>query len=182
MNAKITSDLSRAGPHLGHRNANPPTDLRKFSAVRRNLNEGGRYLAKDVCHHLGSAPLQARTLLDKGCVTGPTVVEKLRTVRRNEDQCVVRPVDQPLSATRGNNGLTGSLMPACAVKAVGMAGLKRTGPARFDGEEARGGIVNKKYREGEVLVIRYAGPHGGPGVRNVLAHGAVTREGCHAEI
>jgi dihydroxy-acid dehydratase len=105
-------------------------------------------------------------------------------MKRDGDQCVVHPVDQPLSATRGIAGFESNSTRALAlVQVAGMAGLKFTGPARFDGEQACGlAVKNKEYREGEVLVIRYAGPQGGPGMRDILAHGALTRKACHAAI
>jgi len=84
----------------------------------------------------------------------------------------VRPADNPLLATGGVVGLKGNLAPEGAiVKVAGMSELKFTGPARcFDGEEACFEAVKKrKYREGEVLVIRYEGPRGGPGMREMLA-------------
>ena len=148
-----------------------------------NLKPLGRYLAKDVCELL-HVPRPVRTLLDCGCVTGQTVVEDLKGIKRNRDQSVVRPVDQPLSATRGIVGFESNLAPVEAVaKVAGLADLKSTDPARFDGEQARGGIVkNKKYREGKVLVIRYAGRQGGPGMRGILPHGAVRQKACHAEV
>jgi dihydroxy-acid dehydratase len=148
-----------------------------------DLKPLGRYLAKHVCQTL-HVSLPARTLLERGCVTGPTVAENLPGIERNGDQCVVRPADQPLSATRGIVGFKSNRAPAHAVvKVAGMAGLKVTGSARFDGEEARGWTVkNKEYREGEVLVIRYAGPQGGPGMRDILAHGAPARKAYHATI
>jgi dihydroxy-acid dehydratase len=93
-------------------------------------------------------------------------------VKWNKDQDVVRPADQPLSATGGVVGLKGNLAPEGAiVKVAGMADLKFTGPARcFDGEEACFEAVKKKtYKEGDVLVIRYEGPKGGPGMREMLA-------------
>jgi dihydroxy-acid dehydratase len=85
---------------------------------------------------------------------------------------VVRLADQPLSATSGVVGLKGNLAPQrAAVKVAGMADLKFTGSARcFDGEDARfEAVKNKKYREGELLVIRHQGPQGGPGMRERLA-------------
>jgi dihydroxy-acid dehydratase len=120
-----------------------------------------------------------RTLLDHGylhgdciTVTGRTIAENLKRVKWNKDQDVVHPADKPLSATGGVVGLRGNLAPEGAiVKVAGMADLKFTGPARcFDGEEACfDAVKNKKYREGEVLVIRYEGPQGGPGMREMLA-------------
>jgi len=143
-----------------------------------DLKPAGRYVAKDM-FEAGGVPLLMRTLLDHGylhgdclTVTGRTVAENLRQVKWNEDQSVVHPADQPLSVTGGVVGLRGNLAPEGAiVKVAGMADLKFTGPARcFDGEEACfEAVKNKKYREGEVLVIRYEGPQGGPGMREMLA-------------
>jgi dihydroxy-acid dehydratase len=85
---------------------------------------------------------------------------------------VVHPADKPLSATGGVVGLKGNLAPEGAiVKVAGMADLKFSGPARcFDGEEACfEAVKKKKYKEGDVLVIRYEGPKGGPGMREMLA-------------
>src|SRR5207247_9184668 len=85
---------------------------------------------------------------------------------------LVRPADQRLSATGGVVGLKGNLAPQGAiVKVAGMADLRFTGPARcFDGEEACfDAVKKKKYKEGDVLVIRYEGPKGGPGMREMLA-------------
>src|SRR5207249_8744214 len=143
-----------------------------------DLKPSGRYVAKDM-FEAGGVPLLMRTLLDHGylhgeclTVTGRTVAENLKKVKWNRDQDVVHPADKPLSATGGVVGLTGNLAPDGAiVKVGGMAGLKFTGPARcFDGEEACfEAVKKKKYREGDVLVIRYEGPKGGPGMREMLA-------------
>jgi dihydroxy-acid dehydratase len=120
-----------------------------------------------------------KTLLDHGylhgdciTVTGRTVAENMRSVKWNPDQDVVRPADRPLSPTGGVVGLKGNLAPEGAiVKVAGMAGLKFSGPARcFDREEdAFEAVRSRSYREGEVLVIRYEGPKGGPGMREMLA-------------
>jgi dihydroxy-acid dehydratase len=143
-----------------------------------DLKPGGRYVAKDL-FEAGGVPLLMKTLLDHGflhgdcvTVTGRTVSENLKRVTWNSDQDVVLPADKPLSPTGGVVGLKGNLAPAGAiVKVAGMASLKFTGPARcFDGEEACfEAVKNKKYREGDVLVIRYEGPKGGPGMREMLA-------------
>jgi len=143
-----------------------------------DLKPGGRYVAKDL-FEAGGVPLLMKTLLDHGflhgdcvTVTGRTVAENMKRVTWNSDQDVVRPADNPLSATGGVVGLKGNLAPAGAiVKVAGMANLKFTGPARcFDGEEACfEAVKNKTYREGDVLVIRYEGPRGGPGMREMLA-------------
>jgi len=120
-----------------------------------------------------------KTLLDNGflhgdcmTVTGRTIAENLRSVKWNSGQDVVRPADKPLSPTGGVVGLKGNLAPEGAiVKVANMSSLKFTGPARcFDREEdAFEAVKNRGYREGEVLVIRYEGPRGGPGMREMLA-------------
>jgi dihydroxy-acid dehydratase len=96
----------------------------------------------------------------------------LRRVKWNKDQDVIYPANRPLLPTGGVVGLKGNLAPEGAiVKVAGMSELKFSGPARcFDGEEACFQAVTKrKYREGDVLVIRYEGPKGGPGMREMLA-------------
>src|SRR5262249_58267996 len=101
-------------------------------------------------------------------VAGRGVAETHKRVRGNKAEEVVPPADKPLSATGGVVGLRGNLAPEGAIaKVAGMADLKFTGPARcFDGEEACfEAVKKKKYREGDVLVIRYEGPKGGPGMR-----------------
>jgi dihydroxy-acid dehydratase len=143
-----------------------------------DLKPGGRYVAKDL-FEAGGVPLLMKTLLDHGflhgecmTVTGRTVAENMKRVAWNPDQDVVRPADRPLLATGGVVGLSGNLAPEGAiVKVAGMENLKFTGPARcFDGEEACfQAVKDRKYKEGEVLVIRYEGPRGGPGMREMLA-------------
>src|SRR6202043_3256478 len=142
-----------------------------------DLKPAGRYVAKDL-FEAGGVPLLMKTLLDHGflhgeCVTvsGRTIAENLKRVKWNKDQDVVRPANKPLSETGGVVGLKGNLAPDGAiVKVAGMSSLKFTGPARcFDCEETCFEAVRKKkYREGEVLVIRYEGPKGGPGMREML--------------
>src|SRR6187455_2487570 len=143
-----------------------------------DLKPSGRYVAKDL-FEAGGVPLLMKTLLDHGylhgeclTVTGRTIAENLKNVKWNPDQDVVRPADKPLLPTGGVVGLKGNLAPDGAiVKVAGMADLKFTGPARcFDGEEACfDAVKKKKYKEGDVLVIRYEGPKGGPGMREMLA-------------
>ena len=90
----------------------------------------------------------------------------------NPDQDVVRPANKPLTKTGGVVGLKGNLAPEGAiVKVAGMEELKFSGPARcFDGEEdCFAAVKARKYKEGDVLVIRYEGPKGGPGMREMLA-------------
>ena len=143
-----------------------------------DLKPGGRYVAKDM-FEAGGIPLLMKTLLDHGflhgdclTVTGATVAENMAKVKWNPDQDVVRPADQPITRTGGVVGLKGNLAPEGAiVKVAGMKNLKFTGPARcFDSEEACfEAVTNRQYKEGEVLVIRYEGPRGGPGMREMLS-------------
>jgi dihydroxy-acid dehydratase len=142
-----------------------------------DLKPGGKYVAKDL-FEVGGIPLIMKTLLDHGflhgdcmTVTGRTIAENLRQVKWNDEQDVVRPANKPLLKTGGVVGLKGNLAPEGAiVKVAGMEKQSFSGPARcFDGEEACfEAVKNKKYKEGEVLVIRYEGPKGGPGMREML--------------
>ncbi|MGY6644589.1 MAG: dihydroxy-acid dehydratase [Salinarimonas sp.] len=145
-----------------------------------DLKPGGRYVAKDM-FEAGGIPLLMKTLLDQGflhgdclTVTGRTIAENMESVKWNPDQDVVRPADKPITKTGGVVGLKGNLATDGAiVKVAGMPADKQTfkGPARcFDGEEACfEAVKNKQYEEGEVLVIRYEGPKGGPGMREMLS-------------
>ena len=147
-----------------------------------DLKPGGRYVAKDM-FEAGGVPLLMKTLLDHGylhgdcmTVTGRTIAENLKKVKWNPDQDVVHPADKPLLPTGGVVGLRGNLAPDGAiVKVVGLPSNKFTGVARcFDGEEAcYAAVKNRRYKEGDVLVIRYEGPKGGPGMREMLATTAV---------
>ena len=143
-----------------------------------DLKPGGRYVAKDM-FEAGGIPLLMKTLLDHGylhgdclTVTGRTLAENMEHVAWNDEQDVVRPADKPITATGGVVGLKGNLAPDGAiVKVAGMSNLKFSGPARcFDSEEeCFEAVTNRSYEEGEVLVIRYEGPKGGPGMREMLA-------------
>ncbi len=143
-----------------------------------DLKPGGKYVAKDM-FEVGGIPLLMKTLLDHGylhgdclTVTGRTIAENLEKVRWNPEQDVVYPADKPITRTGGVVGLKGNLAPDGAiVKVAGLKTLKFTGPARcFDNEEACFEAVSKRdYKDGEVLVIRYEGPKGGPGMREMLA-------------
>ncbi|MER8845960.1 MULTISPECIES: dihydroxy-acid dehydratase [Mesorhizobium] len=143
-----------------------------------DLKPGGKYVAKDM-FEAGGIPLLMKTLLDHGylhgdclTVTGRTLAENMEHVVWNEHQDVVRPADRPITQTGGVVGLRGNLAPEGAiVKVAGMAELKFCGPARcFDSEEeCFEAVTHRNYREGEVLVIRYEGPRGGPGMREMLS-------------
>ena len=143
-----------------------------------DLKPGGRYLAKDV-HDIGGVPVILKALLDGGflhgdciTVTGKTLAENLDGVEFPDSQRVVFPVSQALSPTGGLMGLSGNLAPDGAiVKVAGLKHLTHSGPARvFDSEEACfAAVMARDYAAGDVLVIRYEGPKGGPGMREMLS-------------
>ncbi len=144
-----------------------------------DLKPGGKYVAKDM-GEAGGVPMLLKTLLDAGLihgdcmtVTGKTLAENVADVTWREDQDVIYPATKPLSPTGGVVGLWGSLAPDGAiVKVAGMKShLTHRGPARvFDGEQACFDAVERgDYKDGDVLVIRYEGPKGGPGMREMLS-------------
>jgi dihydroxy-acid dehydratase len=143
-----------------------------------DLKPGGKYVATDV-HEIGGVPQILKALLEGGVlhgdcltVTGKTMAENLESVRFNTEQKVVYPVSNPISPTGGVVGLKGTLAPDGAiVKVAGLKMLKYRGPARcFDCEEdAFAAVERRDYKDGDVLVIRYEGPKGGPGMREMLS-------------
>jgi dihydroxy-acid dehydratase len=143
-----------------------------------DLMPGGKYTAKDL-YEAGGVEAVMKTLLDGGflhgdclTVTGKTVKENLKRVALQEDQDVIYHYSRPLRKEGGVVVLKGNLAPEGAiVKVAGMKDLKFTGPARcFDSEEECFAAVDKKkYKPGDVLVIRYEGPKGGPGMREMLS-------------
>ncbi|GAB4155534.1 MAG: dihydroxy-acid dehydratase [Sphingomonadales bacterium] len=143
-----------------------------------DLKPGGKYVAKDL-HQAGGVQMVMKALLEGGflhgdCITvsGKTIAENLAEITWNSDQKVIYPVSQPLSPTGGVVGLRGNLAPDGAiVKVAGLANLRFSGPARvFDSEEeCFKAVEQRQYKEGEVLVIRYEGPKGGPGMREMLS-------------
>jgi dihydroxy-acid dehydratase len=153
-------------------------DIFRRTPYIADLKPGGRYVAKDL-YEAGGVPIILKALLEGGylhgdCITatGKTIAENLKDVTLPASQDVVRPTSKPLSKTGGVVGLKGNLAPQGAiVKVAGMKQLKFTGPAHcFDCEEdAFRAVRESKYKAGEVLVIRYEGPRGGPGMREMLA-------------
>ena len=143
-----------------------------------DLKPGGKYVAKDL-FEAGGIPLVLKALLDGGflhgdcmTVTGRTMAQNLAKVKFNENQDVIRPTSKAFSTTGGVVSLRGNLAPDGAiVKIAGLKELRFVGPARvFDTEEKCFECVDKRaYKEGEVLVIRYEGPRGGPGMREMLS-------------
>ena len=143
-----------------------------------DLKPGGKYVAFDV-HKIGGIPVILKALLDGGLlngdcitVTGRTMAENLKDVVFPENQDVVYPVSRPLSPTGGVVGLRGNLAPDGAiVKVAGMARQRFEGTALcFDCEEdAFAAVQARAYKAGDVIVIRYEGPRGGPGMREMLS-------------
>lgn len=143
-----------------------------------DLKPGGKYVAKDL-FEAGGIPLVMKALLEGGflhgdcmTVTGKTVAENLAKVKFNTEQDVIRATTNPISPTGGVVSLRGNLAPDGAiVKVAGLKNLRFVGPARvFDTEEKCFECVEKReYKEGDVLVIRYEGPKGGPGMREMLS-------------
>jgi len=145
-----------------------------------NLRPGGDYVAKDL-YEAGGVPVVMRELRKAGLIhedclvaTGRTIGEELDKVDRAVDGKVIVPVDNPISKTGGVVGLKGNLAPEGAiVKIAGMdeEQLQFTGPANvFECEEdAFAAVKERRYQEGDVIVIRNEGPAGGPGMREMLA-------------
>ncbi|MDG5487357.1 dihydroxy-acid dehydratase [Sphingomonas sp. BGYR3] len=143
-----------------------------------DLKPGGKYVAKDM-YEAGGVYMLMKTMLDGGfldgncmTVTGKTLGENIDEVTWNPDQKVIYPVEAPITATGGVVGLRGTLAPEGAiVKVAGMKRLQFEGPARcFDREEdAFAAVEARDIAEGCVVIIRYEGPKGGPGMREMLS-------------
>jgi dihydroxy-acid dehydratase len=143
-----------------------------------DLKPGGKYVALDV-HNIGGIPVIIKALLDAGLldgscltVTGKTLAENHKDVVFPTDQDVVYPVSRAISKTGGVVGLKGNLAPdGGVVKIAGMKTLRFEGTALcFDSEEeAFAAVAARAYKEGDVIVIRYEGPKGGPGMREMLS-------------
>lgn len=153
-------------------------EIFKSTPYIADLKPGGKYVAKDM-HDAGGVYMVMKTLLAEGLldgdcmtVTGKTLGENIDAVTWNPDQKVIYPASQPITPTGGVVGLRGSLAPDGAiVKVAGMAHQQFTGTARvFDSEEQCFAAVEKReITEGTVVVIRYEGPRGGPGMREMLS-------------
>ena len=143
-----------------------------------DLKPGGRFVAADL-YRAGGTGLVAKRLQEAGLlagdaltVTGRTIGEAARAAPETAGQEVVRPVAEPLTPTGGLAILKGNLAPhGCVVKVAGHEPAAHRGPARvFDSEEAAFEAVGQgRIRAGDVVVIRYEGPRGGPGMREMLA-------------
>jgi dihydroxy-acid dehydratase len=152
-------------------------EIFKTTPYMADLKPGGHYVAKDM-YEAGGVYMLMKSLLGEGLlhgdcmtVTGRTLGENIDQITWNPDQKVIHAATAPLSPTGGVVGLRGTLAPEGAiVKVAGMARLEFTGPAQvFDCEEdCFAAVEARAIREGSVVVIRYEGPKGGPGMREML--------------
>ncbi len=143
-----------------------------------DLKPSGKYVMEDL-QHVGGTPailklLHEAKMLDGDCltVTGKTLAENLANLESlAADQKIIQPLDRPIKATGHIQILRGNLAPEGAVaKITGKEGLRFTGPARvYDSEEDMlHGLERKEIKKGEVVIIRYEGPKGGPGMPEML--------------
>jgi len=145
--------------------------------VLADLKPWGRFTAPEM-YRAGGMPVVAKRLLDAGLlhadeltVTGKTIGEEARAARETQGQQVIRPLNNPLKPTGGQVILRGNLAPdGCVGKVAGHERMVHRGPARvFDREEdAFAAVKAGKIKAGDVVVIRYEGPKGGPGMREML--------------
>jgi dihydroxy-acid dehydratase len=175
------------------REAGVPLSIDDFDAISKrtpiiaSLKPGGEYMAVHV-HQAGGIPLIAKMLVDGGLlhanevtVTGRTLGEEAKRAKETPGQNVIRPVSQAFKNTGGLVILKGNLAPeGSVVKIAGHEKLHHRGPARvFDREEdAMAAVTRKTIKPNDVIVIRYEGPRGGPGMREMLGvTGAIVGEG-----
>ena len=153
-------------------------EIFKTTPYLADLKPGGKYVARDM-YDAGGIYMLMKTLMGEGLlhgdcmtVTGKTLAENIDQVTWNPDQKVIYDAKAPITPTGGVVGLKGSLAPEGAiVKVAGMHRLQFTGPARvFDCEEETFAAVEARdIAEGSVIIIRYEGPKGGPGMREMLS-------------
>ena len=175
------------------REANVPLSIDDFDAISArtpiiaDLKPAGRYMAVDV-YRAGGIPIIAKKLLEGGLIdgsqmtpTGKTIAEEVARFTEAPGQDVVLPISKALKKTGGLVILKGNLAPdGCVLKVAGTERTRHRGPARvFDCEEtAMQAVMSKSIKAGDVVVIRYEGPRGGPGMREMLGvTGALFGEG-----
>jgi dihydroxy-acid dehydratase len=165
------------------REAGVPLDIDDFQAVSErtpllvDLKPAGRFVAVDV-DKAGGIAVIAKRLVDGGyvdgsvmTVTGGTLAEEAAKARETPGQEVIRPLNNPIKKSGGLVILRGSLAPdGCVIKVTGIDRKQQRGPARvFDSEEAAmSAVLEGRIHDGDIIVIRYEGPRGGPGMREML--------------
>jgi dihydroxy-acid dehydratase len=152
--------------------------VRRKTPVLCDLKPSGRYMMTDL-HQAGGVPVVLNMLLEHGCldggcmtITGKSIGEELAKWRKTPDGEVIRPWDKPMYAQGHLAILKGNLAPeGCVAKITGLKNPSITGPARvFNSEnESMQAITANQIKPGDVLVIRYEGPKGGPGMQEMLA-------------
>ena len=168
------------------------TDISKKTPYIADLKPGGKFVAKDL-YEIGGVPVLIKALLDGGLlhtdcltVTGKTIAENHKNIKFPTDQKIIYKTSKPLSQTGGFVGLKGNLAPDGAILKV--AGLKRKnfkGKAKcYDDEEsALNAVLEKKIKAGDVVVIRYEGPKGSPGMPEMLSTtGAIYGQGLGEDV
>ena len=168
------------------------TNISKRTPYIADLKPGGKFVAKDL-HDIGGVPILIKSLLDGGLlhgdcltVTGKTIAENHANVKFPTDQKVIYTTSKPINSSGGFAGLKGNLAPDGAILKV--AGMKRKifkGKAKcFDSEElALNAVLSKKIKAGDVVVIRYEGPIGSPGMPEMLSTtGAIYGQGLGEEV
>jgi dihydroxy-acid dehydratase len=167
-------------------------ELSSKTPLLADLKPAGRYTAADV-DKAGGIPVIAKRLYDGGYVkpdvltiTGKTFGEQVSSVAETPGQDVIRPLDNPIKKSGGLVILKGSLAPeGCVIKVTGLNRSSQTGPARvFDSEEAAmKAVLGGQIKAGDVVVIRYEGPRGGPGMREMLGvTSAIVGEGLSESV
>ena len=180
------------------REAHVPLDIDDFQKISAStpllvdLKPAGRFMAADVDKAGGIGVLAKRLVdgnyVDGSCitVTGKTLAEEAAAAVETPGQEVIRPLDQPLKTSGGLVILKGNLAPeGCVIKVTGIKRTSQTGPARvFDNEEASmQAVTSGKIKAGDIVVIRYEGPKGGPGMREMLGvTGAIVGAGLSESV
>ena len=168
------------------------TNISKKTPYIADLKPGGKFVAKDL-YEIGGVPILIKALLDGGLlhgdcltVTGKTLTENHKDVKFPTDQKIIYTTKKPLSSSGGFVGLKGNLAPDGAI--VKVAGMKRKyfkGQAKcFDNEEfALNAVLSKKIKAGDVIIIRYEGPRGSPGMPEMLSTtGAIYGQGLGEDV
>jgi dihydroxy-acid dehydratase len=179
------------------RDAEVPLTLDEFDKISArtpllaDLKPGGRFTAPDMFRAggmrlLANRLMEAERLEDTPTTSGKTIFEEAKAAEETNGQEVIRPLLNPLKPNGGLAILKGSLAPeGCVVKLAGHERVSHTGPARvYDSEEAAfEAVQQRKIQAGDVVVIRYEGPRGGPGMREMLAvTGALAGQGLDESI
>jgi len=168
------------------------TNISKKTPYIADLKPGGKFVAKDL-YEIGGVPILIKALLEGGLlhedcltVTGKTIAENHKNIKFPTNQKIIYPTSKPLYPTGGFAGLKGNLAPDGAI--VKVAGMKRKyfkGKAKcFDSEElALKTVLDKKIKAGDVIIIRYEGPKGSPGMPEMLSTtGAIYGQGLGEEV